>query len=91
MVKYFASNNLLETSVSVGACNLILINGFISGDVVWNYGKVLVFTDVYVEANASLTIVSGTVIEIHGHYSITVKGTLIVQGGDSNQVVFTIK
>ena len=71
----------------------IEVSGSISEDAVWESGKEYVVTgDVIVEAGATLTIQPEVVAKFaheraDDYYGITVKGTLIADGGDSTTAI----
>lgn len=80
--------------IDIGACETFIsktnATDTIAGTVRWNADTVDVNNNIYIKDSAILMISPGTKIMFHGHYGITVHGTIIAKGEKNNKIIFTI-
>lgn len=82
---------------TLSACEVL--SGTISADQTWYANTMYVITNTYIPTNVVITIEPGTIIKIFAEYplpaitstrsSLVVSGTLNIQGGGGNPVIFT--
>lgn len=89
-VMFITNGNVQNVKLIAFGQNVTLINGqFITSDTTWTSAKpVLIYNSALVEENVTLTVLQGTKVYFHRGSTLFVKGTLKVNGGINERVVF---
>ncbi len=66
----------------------IQVEGEVSGE--WNTDTVYVVGNLVVPESQKLTILSGSVIQFNGFYSIDIRGSVLAQGNETDSIRFTV-
>jgi len=66
------------------------VSGHISESTTWEADTVFVVGDVWIDNNVILTIPAGTRIEFQDNYFISVQGTILAEGTESDVIHFTV-